>query len=365
MGKDTKKDGEKLIPIDITWFDPDWIPPGALVAVIGRRFSGKSWAIRSILHTFYLRGIPYGAIFSGTEHCSPFFRQYFPDAFIYTEEDFTDEKIGEMLKEQARRCAEALKKKRDCSCLHCRKNPYKFEQEKGHSIHNSMVLVTDDMMSQERLLKKSANFKKIFTEGRHYNIIYMLCLQYSLGLPPALRSNVDYVFLYQTEEATEVKKLYENFAGIFPDLQTFREVLDKCTEKHGCLVIDRRSRSRNLAERVFYFKAHDPGPFKFGDKYFWDLHYKATSGTIVRNPSTSKQDMEEYYREKSRKILESYGKPGDRYSVVIRGDPHSSRDNALSSSKSARAHTSHIHSTYHKPVMRTHSSTFPSGFHRK
>ena len=297
--------------IHLKSFEPDEIPPGALVVVIGRRFSGKSFAIRHLMYTFYLRGMPYGAIFSGTEHVSPFFEDYFPDSFIWSDEELTDERIHDILQSQAKKCNEWKVKIEDCSCLHCRKNPYKFEKKKGHCIHNNMLLITDDMMSQEKLLKKSANYKKLFVEGRHFNIMYLLCLNYCMGLTPTMRSNVDYVFLYQEEENGNVKKLYENYAGIFPTFRMFKETLDQCTEDFGCLVIDKRSKSKNLTDRVFHFKAKDPGPFRFGNKKFWDIHLEHV-GKIPRG-IRSKRDQKELLN-----LIKMYGgwNSQNRYTII-------------------------------------------------
>ena len=33
--------------------------------------------------------------------------------------------------------------------------------------------------------------------GRHYNILFIITMQYPLGIPPALRTNLDYVFLFR------------------------------------------------------------------------------------------------------------------------------------------------------------------------
>ena len=309
-------------------FDLDKIPPGAVVIIIGRRYSGKSWAIRAIMYMLYLRGMPYGAIFSGTEHCSPFFKKYFPDAFIHTEEDFTDETIGEILKKQGDNCRAWVDKIEDCSCLHCRKNPYSFDKEKGHCIHNNMMLITDDMMSQERMLKKSAHYRKIYTEGRHFNVLYLACLQYCMGLPPELRSNIDYVFLYGEDENSNLKKLYENYAGIFPTFQMFKDVLDQCTENYGCLVIDKRSKSKNLTDRVFYFRAKNPGQFKFGNRRFWEQHENIVGEQRSRNKpmdhrTVSKTGYERGYDKKkefsrsAQKIFETYGEMGRKYTIKM------------------------------------------------
>jgi hypothetical protein len=301
------------IHLKLKSFDPDIIPPGALCVVIGRRASGKSYAVRHLMHTFFERGMPYGAIFSGTEHVSPFFSDYFPDSFIWTDEDLTDDRVHEILKSQATACSNWKGKIDDCSCLHCRKNPYKFDKRKGHCIHNNMLLITDDMMSQDKMLKKSPNYKKLFVEGRHFNILYLLCLNYSLGLTPTMRSNVDYVFLYLEEEQVNLKKLYENYAGIFPSYQMFRETLDQCTENYGCLVIDKRSKSKNLTDRVFHFRAKDPGKFRFGKKEFWDQHYTHV-GKIARPlkaKRTTKEDKD------LQQLIQMYsGGNRGRYTIV-------------------------------------------------
>ena len=31
--------------------------------------------------------------------------------------------------------------------------------------------------------------------GRHYKILFILTMQYALGIPPNLRTNIDYVFI--------------------------------------------------------------------------------------------------------------------------------------------------------------------------
>lgn len=299
-------------------FNLDKIEPGALVAVIGRRFSGKSWAIRSILHIFGDRGVPYGAIFSGTEHCSPFFQDYFPDSFIYTEEDFSDERIKEILDQQAALCQTYKEKIKDCICYHCKKNPYNYDFRKGHCIHSNLLLITDDMMSQERLLKKSSNYRKLFTEGRHYNINYFLCLQYALGLPPTLRTNMDYIFLYGEDEVANLKKLYENYAGVIPDFNMFRNILDQCTEDFGCLVIDKRSKSKKLEDRIFFFKASDPGDFKFGSRKMWKAHEENIRSQHSTKESKARRESQQFKMTMQNRF-EKYGDKSKRVTVIMDG----------------------------------------------
>lgn len=300
-------------------FNLDKIEPGAVVITVGKRHSGKGWIIRDLMHTLYLRGMPYGAIYSGTEHCSPFFKDFFPDTYIFRDTDCTDEALGRLFEQQDKKCREWVTKVQECDCLHCRQNPYQFDLKRGHCIHNNMLLVTDDMQHLDKLLRKSPNFSKIFLQGRHSNVLFITALQFSLGLPPVLRSNIDYVFLYAEDEISNLKRLYENYAGIIPSFQMFRDILDQCTENYGCLVIDKRSKSRKLTDRIFYYKAKDPGPFKFGSKRFWQKHYE--NQKLLKEPRIILHRDEDHHKRSStlvkRKIFDTVGQSGKKYTIIM------------------------------------------------
>ena len=45
---------------------------------------------------------------------------------------------------------------------------------------------------------------------------YLLLLQYALGVPPNLRTNIDYVFILRENFVSNRKRLYEHYAGMFP-----------------------------------------------------------------------------------------------------------------------------------------------------
>ena len=66
----------------------------------------------------------------------------------------------------------------------------------------------------------------------------MITMQYALGIPPALRSNVDYVFILRENINSNRKRLYEHYAGMFPTYEIFSQVMDQCTSNYECLVID-------------------------------------------------------------------------------------------------------------------------------
>ena len=103
-------------------------------------------------------------------------------------------------------------------------------------------------------------------------------MQYPLGIPPALRTNIDYVFLLRENNARNRKVIYENYAGMFPTQRAFEQVMDQCTENHECLVIANNALSNKLEDQVFWYKADTHDAFRVGAPEFWRAHEELCGG---------------------------------------------------------------------------------------
>jgi hypothetical protein len=57
--------------------------------------------------------------------------------------------------------------------------------------------------------------------GRHYKLLFLVTMQYPLGIPPNLRCNVDYVFILRENIVKNRERIYANYAGMFPNFDTF------------------------------------------------------------------------------------------------------------------------------------------------
>ena len=281
--------------ITLRRFDLTSLLTDAIIVIIGKRRSGKSFLTREILYYLYKKRLPYGKIFSHTEFCNPFYRKHFPPLFI--DDTLTDEKLQDILDSQHKKIKRRAKM---------------YNLESGKHLENNMLLIFDDMMSDDDIWKKSKSFKKIFIEGRHASLLFILSLQYVLGIPPALRSNVDYAFLFAADGANDLKKLYENYASVIPTFHMFKQIFYECTRNFGCLVINRTTTSEDLRDKVFYYKAdpRGPPPFRFGSKAFWKANDEGYQ-------SSDDEDEETQRRRKVRKIIETYGVNGKRYAISI------------------------------------------------
>jgi hypothetical protein len=108
--------------------------------------------------------------------------------------------------------------------------------------------------------------------GRHWKVMLINTMQYPLGIPPNLRTNIDYVFILREPYIANRKRIYENYAGMFPTFESFCQVMDQCTENYECLVICNNSPSNKLNDQVAWYKANsNTPPFKMCAEEFWRM----------------------------------------------------------------------------------------------
>ena len=92
-------------------------------------------------------------------------------------------------------------------------------------------------------------------------------------VPPAVRTNVDYVLVLQDSVLVNRKRLFEYFFGNFATFKEFDRVMTQVTENHGCLVLDKTQTSAKVSDAVFYYKAKsDLPPFQIGKPIFFAMN---------------------------------------------------------------------------------------------
>jgi hypothetical protein len=132
-------------------------------------------------------------------------------------------------------------------------------------------VIMDDMQSDSKVWARDTEIKRIFMNGRHYNITYILTMQYPIGIGPELRGNADYIFILRENNHQNRRRLYESYAGIFPKFNVFCQVLDTLTDNYGSMVIDNTRSSTSLTDCVFWYKAEVHPPFRLCSDKMWRL----------------------------------------------------------------------------------------------
>jgi len=233
-------------------FNINKIVDNAAICMVAKRGSGKSWLVRDILQK--KSDIPGGIIIAPTDKLSGFYNDIYPSSYIYYEYDSNI--LGNLFYRQGL----IIDKNKD------------REKIGKKELDPRAMLIMDDCLAQKSTWLKDQNILELMQNGRHYKITYILTMQYSLGISPELRSNFDYIFLLGEDIINNRKKLYDHYAGMFPTFDFFQKAFMQCTANFGCMVIDNRSRSPELTEKVFWYKADEPGDFNFGHKQFVNYH---------------------------------------------------------------------------------------------
>ena len=242
----------KIMNLELKKFDITKISGDKVCVFIGKRETGKSFLVKDLLYNH--RKIPIGTVISGTEAANSFYGDIVPSLFIH--DQYTPEIISNALKRQKIVVKKMIKEKNDYGSTNI--NPDAF-------------LILDDCLYDSSWIK-DPNVRSLFMNGRHWKILFIITMQYALGIPPNLRTNIDYVFILRENYVSNRKRLYEHYAGMFPTFEIFCQVMDQCTENYECLVVHNNAKSNKLEDQVFWYKADSHDEFQIGASEFWQHH---------------------------------------------------------------------------------------------
>ncbi len=223
-----------------------------MMVIIGKKDTGKSFLVRDILHNVQSY-FPVGTVISATEVANEFFQHMVPSKFIH--DKYRPEIVGNVIKSQAN-----MKQKR---------NQDKSGRGGASNIDPRAFLILDDCLYDAKSWINEESTRFVFMNGRHIDLMTIITMQYPLGITPNLRTNVDFVFILRENILGNRRRIYENYAGMFPTFEMFCNFMDQCTENYECLVICNNVSSNRLEDQVFWYKASDHPPFKLCDQSLW------------------------------------------------------------------------------------------------
>jgi hypothetical protein len=241
--------GGAHVNFNIKRFDMKRIPQDAVVIFIGRRRTGKSTLVRDLL--FHHQNMPLGTVISGTEESNSFYGKMIPPLFIHGE--YSPLILSNFVKRQKMIMA-------------------KIQQDLGKGIRSKAdprsFMILDDCMYDDSWTHDK-NIRYLFMNGRWLKVFFLITMQYPLGIQPALRTNVDFVFILREPYLNNRKRIYDNYASAFPSFEFFCQIMDQCTQNYEVLVIDNTSQSAKLEDTIFWYKADIHPDFRIGAPEFW------------------------------------------------------------------------------------------------
>lgn len=251
---DDEDDSPSSDTIRIRPFNFDDMPPftgkasetgkGVKIVVIGKAGSGKSSLIKDIIAS-KSHIIPVAQVFSGTEDSNGTYASFMPDVCIHNKLDF---KALEQFKVRQKIAGKYLK------------YPY-------------AINIIDDCTDDPKLLKKPI-IQDIYKNGRHWYMMHILSLQYCLDIPPAIRNNYDYAFIFKENIIATREKLHKYFGACVHKFSDFNALLDQITGDYTALVIKNSASATTPEECLFWYKADlnaIPKNWKFGSATAWEF----------------------------------------------------------------------------------------------
>ncbi len=249
--RSSRKDDDGKV-INIRPFDFNTMPPfkgkkdedGTKIIIIGKAGSGKSSLIKDILAA-KAHLIPVAQVYSGTEDSNHAFSSIVPDICIYNKLDL---KAMEKFKIRQKVAKEWLK------------FPWALQ-------------IIDDCTDDPKILKKPI-FQDYYKNGRHWAMLHILTLQYCLDIPPAIRNNYDYAFIFKENIIATREKLHKYFGACIHNFQDFSNLMDTITGDYTALVIKNSASATSPEECLFWYKANPeaiPKNFKFGSPVAWEF----------------------------------------------------------------------------------------------
>jgi len=207
------------------------------------RNTGKSTLIKSLLYS-KKHIFPCGIAISGTEDSNHAYRDFMPSSFIYNE--YSEDVITEFIKRQ-KLAAQHLK------------NPWS-------------VLILDDCTDDPKIFNSPIQHA-LYKKGRHWNMMYILSLQYAMDIKPVIRTNVDGIFILREPLQHNRETLYRNYASIIPSFSIFCDLMDQLTDDHCAMFILNATSTNVWQDCVYYWKAPKaPENWRMGNSTFWDHH---------------------------------------------------------------------------------------------
>lgn len=203
--------------------------------------SGKSVAMKTVIHT--MKNKCFGAFaHSYTDGEQNFWAGFIGKSFVYS---------GRKDLERLRAVYLAQKKLVTYLKKLIEKGLMTEDQAKKRA---HLIIVLDDLMFLGNKVFKDELIREIWCNGRHAFLTVLISLQYSKGIDPTLRGQIDWTFIWKVSKPNERKKIMEEWVGYFKNYAEFDRAFNQTTGDYKCMVVrSSPSGSNKLQDNIFFW----------------------------------------------------------------------------------------------------------------
>jgi hypothetical protein len=184
--------------------------PHPTILLVGKRFSGKSTTSVAIARQFDAHR---WAAWCGTKDTEDYWAERFgSSATVWGPDEVGKVALLRIIQYQERKV-----------------RLYKKILKKPFPAKYTIGLVFDDVTSK-RQFRRGEILEDLFSNGRHYKAVIIISCQYIKQLPPAVRTNTDYLFMLHNTKRT-CRILYEEYVENPDEFTMFLELLRTVTSQ--------------------------------------------------------------------------------------------------------------------------------------
>jgi hypothetical protein len=207
-------------------FDINSIKDNETVFIIGRRNCGKTHIIKQILKTkkHMNTGVIFDPLDSDENPKYKSYRKIIKKEYIFDE--YNPKIMESLFKYQEKRLDTKLYKEEYC-----------------------FVVLDNCFFNRELITNEEVN--SLILNARSFRIFPIISISYYISLPHRYIANIDKFFIFNTNNKTELQRIYRNLTSdYFETYEEFIEVFKKYTCNGGCMVFDR---SQNISKKMYKY----------------------------------------------------------------------------------------------------------------
>lgn len=286
-------DLEELFEIRSTSLDPRgiWDPS---ILIDGSRRSGKSVLAKHICIEAHKRGlIGRISVITGTKQ-NTFWEDLAPYSTIFP-----------------------VKNAREALQLLVQFQEYTVEEFKdGEDIEFDLIqhtIILDDFIGDQQFAKYSSELVSAFTNFRHTGCCVIAITQYPTGVPPAVRTNSDFAFVFLQQSDSQTERVMKDHFSFIHDKKVAYFLLNNVPREFRCIAVHKTDPYLKPNEKVKWFKATD-----------WDKEAGGHSTLQVGHPEWREKvsAIDEKQKAKRRRERKMMGTPNMMYNPSSGTDPN-------------------------------------------
>ena len=127
----------------------------------------------------------------------------------------------------------------------------------------NVLIVIDNVHTDNKTINWISDL--IAYHHNSHNMTLVISLQYPVHFPPVIRNKIDFVHLFQENLRDNIRKIHNNYCGMFPDFHEFKQVFSQVTENYCRLMIDNTTSHAGIYDfndQVRWRKCADVVPIK-------------------------------------------------------------------------------------------------------